>query len=357
MPAVQQAHGIATNHGDVNLAGRDVHVHKHYHGYRGGYRVDILAALDAVRNLRSIHLDILSKATPGTGVWLLKTRKFLIWMDPNGDLKILWGTGIPGAGKTVLASIVIRELESRAAAAGGRICVCYIYIRYSDGADLSIRNVLEILVKQTVERHPECAQLAEQAYARHLREKTQPSEVELLRPLHQFTEATASTFYILDALDESPDKLQLDLIKKLASLNVRLFITSRPLKAVEARVPGACSFPIVAQGQDLDLHIAQGIARSADLQDLLEKAAPSFREEMVSSIKQNCGGMFLHPSLQLDALCECIGEQEVMQTLQVFPSKIEDVYLQTWQRIVQQKPSHVLAAKAVLVGFSMHRGP
>ncbi|KAH6909872.1 hypothetical protein BKA70DRAFT_1041891, partial [Coprinopsis sp. MPI-PUGE-AT-0042] len=300
-------------------------------------------------NLRKIHMDILSKATPGTGVWWLKTAKFLIWLEANGDIKILWGTGIPGAGKTVLASIVIRDLEARAEAAGGRICVCYVYLRYSDRADLTVRNVLEILVKQTVERHPNCEVLAEQAYARHLREKTQPSEDELLQLLHQFTETTAATFYVLDALDEAPEKLQLDLVRKLASLNVRLFITSRPLKNVEARVPGARSFPIVAQGEDLDLHITQEIARSPDLQDLLERAGPSLREQIVSSIKKNCGGMFLHASLQMDALCECISTQEVMQTLEAFPSRIEDVYIQTWHRILGQKQNQVLIAKALLV--------
>ncbi|KAH6909886.1 hypothetical protein BKA70DRAFT_1027556, partial [Coprinopsis sp. MPI-PUGE-AT-0042] len=289
------------------------------------------------------------KATPGTGGWWLKSAKFLIWLDPNGDLKILWGTGIPGAGKTVLASIVIRELEARAESAGGRICVCYAYLRYSDRADLTVRNILEILVKQTVERHPDCVVLAEQAYARHLREQTQPSEGELLQLLHQFTETTAATFYVLDALDEAPEKLQLDLVRKLASLNVRLFITSRTLKAVEARVPGACSFPIVAQGEDLDLHIAQEIARSPDLQDLLEKAGPSLREQIVSSIKKNCGGMFLHASLQMDALCECINAQEVMQILEAFPSRIEDVYIQTWHRILVQKQKQVLITKALLV--------
>ncbi|KAH6909913.1 ankyrin repeat-containing domain protein, partial [Coprinopsis sp. MPI-PUGE-AT-0042] len=305
--------------------------------------------LGAVRNLRKIHLDIVSKITPGTGVWLLKNDRFIIWLDLNGDLKILWGTGIPGAGKTVLASIVIRHLEAHAAAAGGGICVCYVYIRYSDRADLTIRNILEILVKQTVERHAECKPLAEQAYAQHIREGTQPTEAELLQLLHQFTEATEATFYVLDALDEAPDWIQVDLVQKLASLNVRLFITSRPLKGVEARAPEAHGFPIVAQDGDLDLHIAREIARSRDLQDLLENTDLSLRDEIVSLVKSKCGGMFLHASLQLEALSQCSSIREVRQTLAAFPVSIEGVYRQTWLRILEQLPGHVSLAKAVLV--------
>ena len=145
-------------------------------------------------------------------------------------------------------------------------------------------------MKQTVERHPDCAAIAGQVYARHLSEDTQPSEAELLQLLRQFTGMKMATFYAIDALDEAPDKLQLEIIKKLASLNVRLFITSRPLKTVEARAPEAHRFSIAAKDDDLDLHIAHGIDRSPDLEVLLEKD-PSLREEVVSSIKRNCGGM------------------------------------------------------------------
>jgi len=59
-----------------------------------------------------------------------------------------------------MASVVINDLEARAAASGGSICVAYVYFRYSDAINLTVRSVLEILVKQTVERHPNCAVLA-----------------------------------------------------------------------------------------------------------------------------------------------------------------------------------------------------
>ncbi|KAH6911843.1 hypothetical protein BKA70DRAFT_1539158 [Coprinopsis sp. MPI-PUGE-AT-0042] len=266
-PIIQQVHGVTTNQGDVNLAGHDIQVHKHYHSYPD--RVDITAVLDSVSNLHKIHMDILSKATPGTGVWWLRT----------------------GAGKTVLASIVIRELEALAAVQASWIRVCYVYIRYSNRADLTVWSVLETLVKQTVEHHADCTPLAEKAYARHLREKTQPTEAELLQLLHQFTEATAATFYVLDVLDEAHDQIQVDLVQKLASLNVRLFITSRPLEAVQARAPDIHCFPIVAQEGDLDLHIDQEINRSRDLAYLLGKEGPSLRDEIISLIKSKCGRM------------------------------------------------------------------
>ncbi|KAH6903527.1 hypothetical protein BKA70DRAFT_1081027, partial [Coprinopsis sp. MPI-PUGE-AT-0042] len=298
-------------------------------------------------NFRKIQMATLGRATPGTGEWILAWETFLIWLDSDGFLKILWGSGMPGAGKTVLASIVIRTLEARARASPAPICVCYLYIRYSDHSKATVQTFLEIFVKQTVERHPSCFPFAEEVYAQHIQEETQPSEEELLGLLHRFTKLMLVTFYVLDALDEAPVRIQLDLTRKLSSLNVKLFITSRPLKAVEAHFPDARCFPIVAQDRDIELHIAQEISRSPELSRLLADSA--LREDVVASIKEKCGGMFLHASLQLNTLQECSSVYDVKQTLDDFPAKIEDVYLQTWNRILDHPSMKVLLAKTILL--------
>ncbi|KAH6902939.1 hypothetical protein BKA70DRAFT_1079825, partial [Coprinopsis sp. MPI-PUGE-AT-0042] len=242
-------------------------------------------------NFRKIYLDMISKATPGTGMWLVKGDNFSLWLEPNGDIKILWGSGIPGAGKTLLASIVIKHLEALYPGPDTKISICYIYFRCSDHSEMTVRAVLEVLVMQTLERHPGCRALVEQAYAHHLQERTEPPEEQLLSLLRQLKDTMLCTFYILDALDEAPPKLQLAILRALTLLNVKIFITSRPLRNVEVKFPDAQNFTIAAQDTDLDLHIAKVINESADLELLLEQAGPSLREEIISSIKQNCGGM------------------------------------------------------------------
>ncbi|KAH6880250.1 ankyrin repeat-containing domain protein [Coprinopsis sp. MPI-PUGE-AT-0042] len=289
-----------------------------------------------------------SKAALGTGMWLVKGDEFRLWLEPNGDIKIFWGSGIPGAGKTLLASIVIERLEALCKEKDVQICVCYVYFRYSDRSEMTVRDVLEILVMQTLERHPDCLAVVERTYARHLRERTEPTEAQLLSLLRQLNGAMAVTFYVLDALDEAPIKIQLAVVKTLASLDVKLFITSRPLKTMEANFPEAHTFHIVAQDADIDLLIAKRIGENAELQRLLQ-VYPFLRNEIISTIKQNCSGMFLHASLQLDALCESLNLQDVRDTLKAFPSSIEGVYRQTWSRISNQCCKHASLAKAVLV--------
>ncbi|KAH6911215.1 ankyrin repeat-containing domain protein [Coprinopsis sp. MPI-PUGE-AT-0042] len=251
--------------------------------------------------------------------------------------------------KTIFASIILSEAELYAERSEYTVCVAYIYFRYSDHTTATVKDFLAVLVKQTIERHPRYLPFIRALYDRHIREGTQPSESELLHLLRLFTALIEATFYFLDALDEAPPGVQLDLLEKLSSLNVKLFITSRPLPILEARFPGAHRFPILAQDRDLDLHINKEISRSPMLQTVLNEEDPSFRERIAATIKDKCGGMFLHASLQLDALRDCASVYDVEKTLEGFPPRIEDVYSQTWSRILDQTPTNTLIAKNALV--------
>src|SRR5215217_91557 len=88
----QQVHGVTTNHGSVILAGGNV-IQTNDNGHPQP-SISIKTVLRLVPNIRQIHLDVFSKATPRTAIWILRTEHFLLWLDPDGDLKILWGTGI-----------------------------------------------------------------------------------------------------------------------------------------------------------------------------------------------------------------------------------------------------------------------
>ena len=192
-----------------------------------------------------------------------------------------------------LRSIVINRLEALARDSNGEICIAYAYIRYSDQDQVTIRGILESLVKQTIERHPDCVPLAQQVYEIHVREGTRPTEEELYQLLGQFVRKKRATFYILDALDEAPDRIRLKLIQRLSALGVRLFVTSRPLPALEAKFPSAHTFIILAQDRDLELHIEEKISCSEHLQDLLERGGQAFKEDLISTVKSKCGGMYV----------------------------------------------------------------
>ncbi|KAH6911196.1 hypothetical protein BKA70DRAFT_54747 [Coprinopsis sp. MPI-PUGE-AT-0042] len=364
---VQGLNNVQIGVGNINLVGGDfINVHHHHHYGKAESQVEIPSALQRVPNFRDIQIATLGKATAGTGDWIYVWEEFSIWLAPDGYIRILWGSGMPGAGKTILAyvslcfgvdlltlpwfrSLAIRAAERYAKASATPVSVGFLYIRYSDTTRSTVRDFLEVLVRQTIERHPASLSLCNEVYAKHVREKTEPSTEELLELLKRFTsELMTTTFYFLDALDEAPAEVQLDLIESLTSLNVKLFITSRPMKSLEARLPGAHHFPIVAQDSDLDIHINREISRNMELQEIIATASPGLGGRITLTIKRKCSGMFLHASLQLRALRECTNRRDVEKTLEDFPPDIADFYDQTWTRIVNQAPGKASLSMNIL---------
>ncbi|KAH6903958.1 ankyrin repeat domain-containing protein 28 [Coprinopsis sp. MPI-PUGE-AT-0042] len=310
--------------------------------------MEILNSL-TLPNFRDIQLDTLSKATKGTCVWFTGDEIFLLWIS-NG--KILWGIGIPGAGKTILASIVINYLDRLEKTSGGAICLAYVYLRYSE--PLSVRDILESFVKQIVERHADLGPLVESVYTVHKRERTKASQEELQDLLSEFTKRGKTIFFVLDALDELRAEHRSVLLWILVSLGGKLFITSRPLETLQQQLPDAHVFKIAASPSDLDLHIKHFLRHSPDVVALLE--GTDLEERIVETIHQKSGGMFLHAKLQLEALHQCVSALDVEETLEAFPTDIEDIYMKTWQRIIHQGPKQLNLAKLVLLWITHAHG-
>lgn len=75
----------------LTVVGRDV---VHNFNYDPERPKDIQAIFRSIPNFRQIYQDMLSKVTADTGLWLLRGDKFHIWLEPNGDIKIFWGSGM-----------------------------------------------------------------------------------------------------------------------------------------------------------------------------------------------------------------------------------------------------------------------
>ncbi|KAH6894830.1 ankyrin repeat-containing domain protein [Coprinopsis sp. MPI-PUGE-AT-0042] len=313
--------------------------------------IDVLGILKSrsLPKFRDIQLDTLSKATDGTCIWLTRGEMFIFWVKAG---RILWGIGIPGAGKTVLASIVICYLEGLENKSEGLVCVAYVYLRYSE--PLSIRDILESLVKQIIERHDDLIPLIQALYARHNKEGTKPGQEELREVLGKFVEHGKMLFFVLDAFDEMRVEDRPILLSLLASLDAKLFITSRPLEALQRQFAGARVFKIAASPSDLDLHIKHFLRHTPELMALLE--GTDLEEQIAETIHQKSGGMFLHAKLQLEALRNCVSAHDVEETLQAFPSDIKAIYAKTWERILAQTPKQSNLAKLVLLWITYANG-
>ncbi|KAG2004358.1 ankyrin repeat domain-containing protein 50 [Coprinopsis cinerea AmutBmut pab1-1] len=299
-------------------------------------------------NFRSIYIENLEKSTEGTLSWFLRGIEYCDWKE--GEFKVLWGTGIPGAGKTVLASRIIEDLESVQKVAEADICVVYAYCRYTE--PLTVKDILEGIVRQCLERHPDIAPLILPVLQRHRRERTRPSVTELVDLLRTIEEHFDIVFYVIDGLDEARITTQFDLVKVINSLGGSFALTSRPLKTLENDLHSVTFYQVCADRGDIQRLVKEKIQQHSHLRGLLQKHQCEGR--VVSQIVDKSGGMFIHAALQVQALVFCKNLKDLEDALNNLPVSLEDMYRQTVQRIRAQLPSQAeLGIRALLwVAFS-----
>jgi adenylylsulfate kinase-like enzyme len=109
-----------------------------------------LAAPDPSSN----HIDALGTRQATTGSWFIGSPKFANWKrNPNS---FLWLYGIPGCGKTILASTIIQDLERchlnlniGATPNPSQIyAVVYFYFAFSDDQKQNYEKMIRSLIKQ-----------------------------------------------------------------------------------------------------------------------------------------------------------------------------------------------------------------
>jgi hypothetical protein len=98
-----------------------------------------------------------------------------------------------------------------------------------------------------------------------------------------------SLFFILDALDEMRTEDRPVLLKMLASLDAKLFITSRPLEAIQKQYPQAQIFQISASQADIELHVQEFLGHNPEVVTLLE--GTDLEQHIGETIYQMSGGM------------------------------------------------------------------
>lgn len=174
--------------------------------------------------------DYIRRRQMGTGQWLLDTEIFKSWRDTSNQT--LFCPGIPGAGKTIITSIVIDSLvaEFQDRPSTG---VAYVYCDFRRKSEQKIGHILSSLLKQLAERSNSIPQAVVDLYNQHKGRRTCPSLDELSTTLHSVAAQYSRVFIIVDALDECPESdgcrnlliSELFEIQKQSAINI--FATSR----------------------------------------------------------------------------------------------------------------------------------
>lgn len=210
------------------------------------------------KDFGTYQFDERSKKAPGTCEWFLESPAYHTWTQKKGD--VLFCPGHAGAGKTVLASAIIENLNSRFPKESGT-AIARVYCNYNRTNEQTFDALRASLLRQLCES---LSTLPEGIMKLHSKYESTRFEVPPERiddGLESVSGQFLKVFMVVDALDEwapehgnhysLPDEL-LFLQKKLA---ISLLVTSRPLPLIANHFNHYPSILVTAQQHDIHAYI------------------------------------------------------------------------------------------------------
>ena len=244
---------------------------------------------------RSNHKMSLKIRSPGTGLWLTEGQEFRQWMETKNAR--LWYYGIPGAGKTVLASSVIEEALRTSSP---NAAVAYFYCDYKDPKTQDLSNILGSLAQQFAKQDEESFGKLQEFYQTHNPEHQQNLEYDS-EALESLVRVVTSVFdcamIIVDGLDECGRNTSF-VVDSLTALNegedttVKTVFLSRDEIEIRERLGDYTKVSIAARSSDLRLFVGAEIDHRTRKKRLRIKDE-SLKEVILEKLVEGAEGMYV----------------------------------------------------------------
>ncbi|KAI5455569.1 hypothetical protein BGZ63DRAFT_341107, partial [Mariannaea sp. PMI_226] len=313
------------------------------------------------------QIDYIDRRQTGTGQWLLESAGFKAWVET--EKQILFCPGLPGAGKTILTSIVVDELANRFRV-DKSIGIAFIYCNSRWKDEQRAEDLLASLLKQLAHTHSSLPKSVRSLYKNHKVMQTRPSFNELSKALQSVTALYSRIFIMVDALDEcqASNGCRSRLLSEIFTLQVKyganIFATSRFLPEITSKFNQSLSVEIRACGEDiqryLDGHIGQLLSFVKQNQQL--------QEEIKVKISGAVDGIFLLAQMYLSSLDDKPTLEAVKSALNQLSKNqessedenldvLDQAYAQAMERINGQKSDLQELANRVLAWISCAKRP
>ncbi|KAH9228308.1 hypothetical protein K456DRAFT_1901412 [Colletotrichum gloeosporioides 23] len=252
----------------------------------------------------------------------------------NGSERCLWIHGIPGAGKTILASQLVKKIEEHCLESRSeRVFSTYYYCYFGHNQDESIpflRWVLNRLCRKAQKVSDHLWKLYEHGGI--------PSLAHLLTALELALDNFDAIYVTIDAIDESNPRE--DLLKIIRDLptdprfdKIRLLVTSREYLDIEKAMEDmSTSIPMRNTYLEADIrhYTWSRLVRESKFKDWSQE----LREETLEALTKGAKGMFRWVVCQIDSLRRIKGNADAIKyELKRLPKTLYEAYDRIFQQI------------------------
>ncbi|KAF5003089.1 hypothetical protein FDECE_10348 [Fusarium decemcellulare] len=273
-----------------------------------------------------------------TGLWLTEGPDFQDWYTTPGSK--IWFTGIPGAGKSVLAAAIIEECLKRNAVNPGT-SLAYFFCTYRDGSTHSATSILSSLCAQLALQNESAFRILEEYYDelrsdRHLSQE--PSTGGLTKVLHRMRTVYSRVYLVVDGLDECGNQVATSVRKLVALVTsqvdevISLALLSRDEILIREILEDRFhNVEIAAHTEDIRLYVASELEQRITRRELRLRDL-DLKDQILNRLVDGAKGMFRWVVCQLDHLCELPTDRARKQALDKLPPTL----FATYERILMK---------------------
>lgn len=237
--------------------------------------------------------DFFNRAQPGTGQWFLNSAEYQDWL--NTRTNTLFCPGMPGAGKTILASIIINNLWRRFRE-NASIGIAYIYCNFRRKDEQTPQGFTSSLLKQLAERQFPLPRKLKDLYKNHQASRTRPSSEDLSEALHFTLMAYSRVYVVIDALDECDAsngcraRFLSEIFHFQSSGKVSILVTSRQNPEIQSKLKKSVILEIRATQEDVQIYVDN---RMSDLPAFIRDDS-GLQQDIKASISRTADGMYVY---------------------------------------------------------------
>ncbi|KAF9767346.1 hypothetical protein IL306_000105 [Fusarium sp. DS 682] len=273
-----------------------------------------------------------------TGLWLTEGQDFQDWYTTAGSR--IWFTGIPGAGKSVLAAAIIEECLRRNTGSSGT-GLAYFFCTYRDESTHDVVSIFSSLCAQLALQNERSFRKLEEYYHELRSDRSfrrEPSAEGLTKVLQSMCTMYSKVYLIIDGLDECGDQIATS-VRKLATLTassvsqvISLALLSRDEILIREILDDQFhNVEIAAHTEDIRLYVASELEQRITTRELRLRDL-SLKDQIMNRLVDGAKGMFRWVACQLDHLCELPTDRARKQALDKLPPTL----FATYERILMK---------------------
>ncbi|OTA97061.1 hypothetical protein M434DRAFT_333222 [Hypoxylon sp. CO27-5] len=234
---------------------------------------------------------------PLTGIWFTESAEFKEWYGHPGSN--IWISGIPGAGKSVLAGAIITkclQLNS----ANDKVALAYFFCTYKDSKTHLPRSILSSLASQIAIQNEGAFQILQEYYEElrsHKHLPRDPSPGRLLEILARMSSFFDQVFVVIDGLDECDTHIDevVENLTELSTLRSHGIITTALLSRDELQIRLQLEtdfkhIDIEAHTEDIQLYVASELEKRTSSKKLRLRDL-ALKDQIMTQLVNGAKGM------------------------------------------------------------------